>query len=452
LSHPLQVSDAPPGLASAEFDLISTLTNSATIFERSPKTGPIVHLSRKPESRTSQDMKKITNSPTLVKFALSVLYAATVMNIHAQTWQTILDLGPSMNGYDVLVNPFTNSPPGVFVAVDISGPDNEIAFFDTSRPQSASNPSVVVPLPGLINRLGCDTALGALYSVGYVRKADNSLAWDVRTSLDDGQSWGPLDSGWQLSLGVNTRARGFASDQAGNLFVCGNAIDSKGRVSMILRKSGDRGMTWQTQAIGVDAVALHFLPANSLNQGGLFAVGRPGVNAWGVQRSRDAGNTWTTVDSWTVAKSGDTAATAIASDPQGNLYVAGHGRKGINSPYGWYVRRSSDGGNTWQMLLTNFSAGGDSLVNDAVLDAAGNLWVVGAVNGANSITEIWAMQRWNQVSGWSGPMYPYGNPSPRSHARGTSADPTGRVYVTGWVFDPNDPSDYSHATVLEVNN
>ena len=395
-------------------------------------------------------MKRITNLAALVKFGVSTLFVATALNAPAQTWQTILDLGPSMNGYDVLVNPFPNRPlpPGVFVAADMSGPDNEIAFFDTSQPQSASNPSLVVPLPGLINRLGCDTNLGALYSVGYVRKADNSLAWDVRTSLDGGQSWVPLDSGWQLSSGASTRAMGFAADHTGNLFVCGNATDSKGRVSLILRKSSDQGVSWQPQTIGV-AVALHYLPANSQNQGGLFAAGRIGSNGWGVQRSRDTGNTWTTVDSWMVSKAGDTVATAIASDPQGNLYVAGHGKKGTTSPYGWYVRRSSDGGNTWQMLLTDFSTGGDSLVNDVAVDTTGNLWVVGAVNGADSTTEIWAMQRWNQISGWSGPMYLYGNPAPRSHARGASANPNGGIFVTGWVFDSNS---YSHAPVLEVNN
>jgi hypothetical protein len=196
-------------------------------------------------------MKKITDSPRLAKFAVSVLYAAAVINTHAQTWQTILDLGPRTDGNDVLANPFPNSPlpPGVFIAADTSGPNNEIAFFDTAQPQSASNPSVVVPLPGLINRLGCDTSLGALYSVGYIRKADNSLAWDVRRSLDRGQSWVPLDSGWQLSPGVSTRAMGFAADQAGNLFVCGNATDSKGRVSLILRKSSDQGVSWQPRPL-----------------------------------------------------------------------------------------------------------------------------------------------------------------------------------------------------------
>jgi hypothetical protein len=395
-------------------------------------------------------MNRITNLAALVKFGASTLFVATAVNASAQTWQTILDLGPSMNGYDVLANPFPNSPlpAGVFVAVDIPGPNNEVVFMDTTQPQSASNPSVVVPLPGLINRLGCDANLGALYSVGYVRKADNSLAWDVRTSLDGGQSWASLDSGWQLSPGASTRAMGFAADQVGNLFVCGYATDSKGRLSLILRKSSDQGVSWQPQTIGV-AFGLHFLPANSQNQGGLFAVGRIGSNGWGVQRSRDAGNTWTTVDSWMVAKAGDTVATAIASDPQGNLYVAGNGKRILNSPYCWYVRKSSDGGDTWQMLLTNFSVGGDSLVNDVAVDATGNLWVVGAVNGADSTTEIWAMQRWNQASGWSGPNYPYGNPTPRSHARGASADPNGGIFVTGWVFDSNN---YSHATVLKVNN
>ena len=393
-------------------------------------------------------MKRITKIAELFRFGACALFSAAALNAPAQTWQSILDLGPSTYGWDVLANPFPNSPlpPGVFVTADIfSSPLCEIAFLDDAQPQSSSNPSVITS-PGVINRLGFDSSLGALYSVGYIRKADNSLAWDVRRSLDGGVSWASLDSGWQLSPGVSTRAMGFAADQGGNLFVCGNATDSKGRVSLILRKSGDQGATWQTQTIGV-TVALHFLPANSQNQGGLFAVGRLGSNAWGVQRSRDAGNTWTTVDSWTVSKSGDTVATAVTSDPQGNLYVAGHGRK-ATSPYGWYVKRSSDGGNTWQTILTNFSAGGDSLVNDAAVDGAGNLWVVGAANGADSTTEVWAMQRWNQVS-WSGPIYPYANLAPRSHATAAAADPAGGVYVTGAVYDANV---FAHATVLGVSN
>ncbi len=252
-------------------------------------------------------MKRITHLTALVKFGAWSPFVITALHAPAQTSQTSLDLGPATDGHDVLVNPLPNSPlpPGVFIAADTTGLDNEIAFFDTSQPQSASNPSVVIPSPGLINRLGSDASLAALYSVGYVRKA------------------------------------------------------------------------------------------------------------------------------------------------VGNLYVAGHGRKATTSPYGWYVRRSSDGGNTWQTLLTNFSAGGDSLVNDAAVDGAGDLWVVGAANAANSATEVWAMQRWNPFSGWSGPMYPYGNPAPRSHARGATTDKAGRVYVTGWVFDS---SGYSHAAVLEVNN
>ncbi len=277
-------------------------------------------------------MKRTGKSAILAALGGATLLATIATRAHAQTWQTILDLGPTTDGHDVLVNPFPNSPlpPGVFVAADTSGPNNEIAFFDTAQPQSAYNPSVVVPSPGLINRLGSDSAVGALYSVGYVRKADNSLAWDVRRSLDGGVSWGAVDSGWQLSLGATARATDFAADQAGNLFVCGNAADSKGRVTAILRKSGNQGSTWQTQTIGV-AVALHFVPANIQNQGGMFVVGR-GANGWTVQRSRNAGSTWTTVDAWTVSKSGDTVATAITSDPQGNLYVAGHGKRLV--PYG----------------------------------------------------------------------------------------------------------------------
>ena len=372
----------------------------------------------------------------------------------AQTWQTILDLGPNTYGYDVLANPFPNSPlpAGVFAAADISGPDNEIVFMDTAQPQSASNPSVVVPSSGLINRLGFDSSSRALYSVGYVRKPDSSLSWDVRGSLDGGLSWSEVDSGWQLSPGASAQATGFAADAAGNLFVGGSATDSKGKGYAVLRTSMDHGTSWTTKALTITIVAaVHFVPVNSQNPGGLFTVGRIGSNFWGVQRSRDGGNTWTTVDSWGVSKSGYTVAVAVTSDAQGNIYVGGVGKKALNNvPYGWYVKMSSDGGDTWQTLLSNFFVGGDSLVNDLTVDGAGNLWVVGGIN-AYTVNETWTMQRWNQSTGWSDPVYPYANSAPRSRAKGvTSGGGTaGKVYVTGGVFDS---AGFTHATLLEITN
>jgi hypothetical protein len=292
-----------------------------------------------------------THARTLSALALiAFLTSAAGSTSHGQTWQTILDLGPSTYGHDVIANPFLNSPlpSGVFVTGDIfSSAECETVFMDTAQPQSASNPSVVVPSIGLIDRLGFDSTLGALYSVGYIRKPDNSLSWDTRRSLDDGQTWVDLDSGWQPSAGAPTQATGFAADTDGELFACGTATDSKDRTHAILRKSVDHGVTWSTSVINASAaLAIQSVPANPQNQGGLFTVGRLG-NLWGVQRSRDGGTTWTTVDSWG-PKNGVAIAAAITSDVQGTIYVAGHATQGLHTLYGWYVKKSSDAGASWQ--------------------------------------------------------------------------------------------------------
>jgi hypothetical protein len=79
---------------------------------------------------------------------------------------------------------------------------------------------------------------------------------------------------------------------------------------------------FQSQNEG-SANAAHFVPDfGPANPGGLFVVGRV-ADKWTVQRSRDAGATWTTVDSWVPQKNSIAGALAIASDGAGKIYVLG---------------------------------------------------------------------------------------------------------------------------------
>jgi hypothetical protein len=107
-------------------------------------------------------MNRTTIVTTLKLTLATALFAAATLNTCSQTWQTILDLGPMMNGYDVLANPFPNSPlpPRVFVAADSSGPDNEIAFFDTAQRQSAGRLPHPREPPGYGERPGPAALLG----------------------------------------------------------------------------------------------------------------------------------------------------------------------------------------------------------------------------------------------------------------------------------------------------
>src|SRR5436853_502322 len=59
--------------------------------------------------------------------------------------------------------------------------------------------------------------------------------------------------------------------------------------------------------------------------------------------------TWQTVDDFHYI--GGAAATSVAVDPSGNIFVAGNGdRSTTNLVYNADIRKSSDGGATWAMV------------------------------------------------------------------------------------------------------
>jgi hypothetical protein len=183
--------------------------------------------------------------------------------------------------------------------------------------------------------------------------------------------------------------------------------------------------------------------------GGVFAVGRIGSAAT-VMRTRNGGANWTTVASWSFRA--DAIATAAASDVSGNLYVGGIAQSKSGGPYNWFVRRSTNGGDTWTDLGSPLAAGPDNRLNALAVDGAGHLWAVGA-QAYNTSSQAWVMQRWNPAAGWNPtPYYPYGSPGtqPVSATASASTDlVTGRVFVTGTV---KDALGQSHATVLQISN
>src|SRR5579871_4869186 len=83
-------------------------------------TGIDIFATQQPNRQSQTTMK--THARTLSALAaLIFLTGAAGSTSRGQTWQTILDLGPSTYGHDVLANPFPNSPLpiGMFVTADI---------------------------------------------------------------------------------------------------------------------------------------------------------------------------------------------------------------------------------------------------------------------------------------------------------------------------------------------
>jgi len=400
-------------------------------------------------------MNKIPRSLASIVVAVAA-FSLSPGEAHAQSAQVVTDLYRTI-GRDLAANPAADGtmPPRLFVALDTPDFVNDaVCVLDPTQPQGDSNPSALVGSLGLVNKLTYDPASDSLYSVGGDPSVYNSpTGWIVRRSLDQGQSWTTLDAGWRLGSGAPSRATGFARDLAGNLLVGGWAYDkyaTPNRQFWIIRRSSNQGATWSTLKFGKGGIdtcaAVHF---TSAQPGSPFAVGRI-EGKWTVMRSRDAGLSWQTVDSWGT-KSGDAVAIAITSDSSGRLFVGGQGRPKSGDHARWYVRVSSNGGDTWQDLgLPFLSLSLDHAVNALALDHANNLWIMGnqAWNLAN---QQGVALRWNLQTGWAAaPLFPYATTASKSLVAGATTDPvSGNVYATGGYVDP---AGFWHGTVLELGN
>lgn len=377
-------------------------------------------------------------TPLFISLTTAALLAAAAVNTHAQSWQTLLALGEPNNsavGNAVLIDPFSANPnlPDLFLGGGSS-------FGPVLNLDQSTDPATVTPSDatyGRAQRLGSDAA-GNLYSVGYEYRA-NRLNWQVRTSADTGVTWAVRDDAVQWNPNNNSVAYGVAADPSGNIYVTGVAQNKTGASYWVIRKGANHGQTWTTVFSSSKPIAqgdgLRYLPpVSGKHDGGLFAVGRltPSKATQGtVLRSRDAGNSWQVVDAWVPGKNQAAGATAVTSDANGNLFVAGFEA----ADAAWYVRVSGDAGNSWQTILTGYSVG--TLINrpnDMTTDVAGNLYVVGVTSASGKAT--WTVRRWDAAAKtWDqGPdalRYPLTPAFSVSGARGVTADATGRVYATG---------------------
>jgi hypothetical protein len=160
----------------------------------------------------------------------------------------------------------------------------------------------------------------------------------------------------------------------------------------------------------------------------------------------------------------DTAAsqtTRLAKDPAGNLYSAGYETRG-GSQY-WQVRKSSNGGFTWDIIddAGTWNSAGNSLAyglstdstgnvfasgsaitdgdynraDHIAADPAGNVYVAGLTQQTGSGAK-WTVRRWDAATQtWDqwpiGLRHPLVGHADVSTARGITADAFGSVYATG---------------------
>ena len=339
--------------------------------------------------------------------------------------------GTSGQGSALLIDPFSDdiSQPGIFLGGNIdTDSGGKIMHYETSTGVRSTCDSS----PGWIRRFASDSQ-GKLFAVGQV-----TGGWLVMKSPDGRVSWETIDHAAVWYPNYSSTAVGVTVDAEDNVFVSGYALEKNGR-SWRVRKGVETasGYTWSDSlklsgnpAQGGEV--LYVPPVQGKHAGGIYAVGHTtpkSVSLWTVMRSGNGGATWQIIDAWSPSKSTAAAANAIASDQDGNIYVVGYdsGR----DPSGWWMRRSADGGASWNLIGPKYSLGSYNQPLAVAADPSGNVFVAGYTGAGGHVN--WTVRGWSASTGWDNwptsarhPLEPL-----TSRAEGLAVTALGEVYVTG---------------------
>jgi hypothetical protein len=161
-----------------------------------------------------------------------------------------------------------------------------------------------------------------------------------------GTSWAVIDDFTDGGLGP-AQAGSVAADAAGHLYVAGMA-GAQGMERWIIRKSSDGGTSWVT-----------VLDVPQGNGGGMafdgdviYAAGSQTESGYAhrvVRRSSDGGVSWEILDDFVYESGFDSYSGSVVLDAAGNIYVLGQGDSstGVHT----VLRKSDDGGATWTTTL-----------------------------------------------------------------------------------------------------
>jgi len=270
--------------------------------------------------------------------------------------------------------------------------------------------------------------------------------WVVRQSIDNGTTWFTAD---QLTNWVFYPSAGdVKAAPSGEIYVAGTQADTccpgatTSAFQWLVRKSSDDGRTWQSVDILGSLALFDQSEARAIAFKGdaVFVVGYLSsdpeafsAKVWTVRRSLAKGETWTTVDAVQLEPAQASSAEAITVTPAGHIIVVGSATAGSGASHinYWLVRRSTNGGESWETIDTLITQDSGAAIPDAVTsDQAGNIWVCG-YSSRNGALNGWFVSRGTERGDgtvtWSNSDFVPGQNRPN----GLTSDRTGRIFVTG---------------------
>lgn len=281
-----------------------------------------------------------------------------------------------------------------------------------------------------------------IFSAGIGLNNSDISNWVVRRSSDGGASWTTVDT-YNLAISYSAFLSDIYSPTASTLFTIGSGIDSTNKSHWIVRKSTDNGNTWVTVndflASALSNVQASGQSITADNLGNLYSIGTgqvffTDINHWFTQKSTDAGISWITIDDYSYTRKGENKVMSLAYDSNNKiLYSAGY--EGPINYSTWIVRKSNDNGNTWVTIDSYQMYKYSKAIAYKVFIKGSDLYTLGNATDNNYLGH-WIVRKstdggisWNNIDSWA----PYVNNS--TTAKAIAFDSSGNIYVGGYVVD-----------------
>jgi hypothetical protein len=214
------------------------------------------------------------------------------------------------------------------------------------------------------------------------------------------QTWESSDAITYPTAGPSAQVDAIAAAPDGTVYALGASLASSGGFEAnYVRRSFDAGTTWQSVA------SFSPVTGNGINKlvvdsaGRLYAAGLFG-GVWTTFRSEDHGVTWSVIDSFSTGANSYPEVRGIATDANGNVYVAGSAIPS-RSPRQWLVRKgvpnlSAPNGISWTTIDVftpgkNYGAFACAVATRAASAGPAEIYVGGTAGSSGGVR--WTVRR-----------------------------------------------------------
>lgn len=289
-----------------------------------------------------------------------------------------------------------------------------------------------------------ENALYASDTVAYPGR----IHWDIRKSSDDGKTWRLVHSYLLTQTQWSAHGRGFAFDSKGTVFAIGRSEDGGKNSHWLVLRGRNRGSAWKLvdDFTYFPTYGNHYAYHIAVSKEDRICVtgkmtdhtnpARVTQRAWIVRCSSDEGETWQTVHSEFGAESA-----GIGFDSRGNLYVAGTKDRIADRTRTTELRvkRLLKGERDWEEVDLYASAGGQAGSISLFVDSRDWIYVTGS--GWEETPDKSQLRRWilrrSQDGGttWKTLDRFFLHPATYSEAYQAAEDHQGRIFVVGYAMD-----------------